>query len=587
MATPPKKLCRSPASPSPSDSFSRREKKISIEGNIAAGKSTFVRLLQAASEDWEVIPEPIGKWCNVQNDSDDVYQELSSSQKSGGNLLQMLYSKPSRWSYTFQSYACLSRVRSQLQSPSVKLQQSEKPVQFYERSVYSDRYVFASNLFESGNLSDTEWSVYQDWHTWLDFDYLNDLPVLVLDVDDDFKNDRIKQEGIINRRCMQRLLHRGREEEQGIPLEYLEQLHFKHEAWLHHRSLRANVRPCVGAVGPGFRLVQDNTRPHLARVSRQFLDDEGIDAIDWPSCSPDLNPIEYLWDVIYRASKATKYSTWTEVPPQTVQELTDALIQYKYKKQIEESRHTESEMGFTDLLDEVDRDQLLKAFIPLDSSGTKLDRCRRYVEPQWQLLAANSSANMSLLQTEDCVDGWTFDHSEFRATTVTEWDLVCSLRPLKQMIQTIYMGGVLTGAIIYGSLSDKWFSESARWLVLKRRSEDALKSLKRVARINGKPEVADKLTLEVLPALPSVVYGGAAVLAGCFACFLPETLNIPLPDTIEDVEEKWSGINIASRQKEGVSLQGGVVSNDGGVVSNDCVALKELKEIEATGLNAL
>ncbi len=44
---------------------------------------------------------------------------------------------------------------------------------------------------------------------------------------------------------------------------------------------------------------------------------------------------------------------------------------------------------------------------------------------------------------------------------------------------------------------------------------------------------------QVLPALPSVVYGGAAVLAGCFACFLPETLDVPLPDTIEDVEEKW------------------------------------------------
>lgn len=36
-----------------------------------------------------------------------------------------------------------------------------------------------------------------------------------------------------------------------------------------------------------------------------------------------------------------------------------------------------------------------------------------------------------------------------------QWDLVCSLRPLKQMIQTIYMGGVLTGAIIYGGLSDR------------------------------------------------------------------------------------------------------------------------------------
>ena len=33
----------------------------------------------------------------------------------------------------------------------------------------------------------------------LDFDYLNDLPVLVLDVDDDFKSDRVKQEVIIDK----------------------------------------------------------------------------------------------------------------------------------------------------------------------------------------------------------------------------------------------------------------------------------------------------------------------------------------------------------------------------------------------------
>lgn len=44
---------------------------------------------------------------------------------------------------------------------------------------------------------------------------------------------------------------------------------------------------------------------------------------------------------------------------------------------------------------------------------------------------------------------------------------------------------------------------------------------------------------EVLPALPSIVYGGSAVIAGAFALFLPETLNVPLPDTVDDVEEKW------------------------------------------------
>lgn len=34
--------------------------------HTAAGKSTFVRLLERASDEWEVIPEPIAKWCNVQ-----------------------------------------------------------------------------------------------------------------------------------------------------------------------------------------------------------------------------------------------------------------------------------------------------------------------------------------------------------------------------------------------------------------------------------------------------------------------------------------------------------------------------------------
>ncbi|XP_019747488.1 solute carrier family 22 member 6 isoform X1 [Hippocampus comes] len=507
-----------------------------------------------------------------------------------------------------------------------------------------------------------------------------------------------------------------------------------------------------------------------------------------------------------------------------------------------------------------DRRDVLKAFIPPDPSGTRLDRCSRYVTPQWQLLSANSSVNTSHLETESCVDGWTFDSSEFIATTVSEWDLVCSLRPLKQMIQTVYMGGLLAGAVIYGGLSDRWgrrsvliwsylqlgvlgsccalsqsywvycvfrflsgmavsgiilntvslkvewiptktrtlvgtltsfyftfgqlvlaglaywlrdwrklhlvacaphilsfayswwLAESPRWLILKGRSQDALKTLHRVARINGKPEAVDKLTPEVLrshmskelesdrktltaydllrtpgmrrisvgliavwfstsfayyglvldlqkfgvsiyvmqlifgavdfpskfvalgmlgflgrrvtqalcllmsalfifanifvpadmqairttlaclgkaftsasfttvylytgelyptvvrqtgmglvstmarvgsmaapavlildevvPALPSVVYGGAAVLASGFACLLPETLNVPLPDTIRDVEEKWSGRSLAGQKRKKTDLS----SEDEQVG----LSLKQVKEVEGSGLNAL
>ncbi|TWW65000.1 DnaJ -like protein subfamily C member 2 [Takifugu flavidus] len=77
----------------------------------------------------------------------------------------------------------------------------------------------------------------------------------------------------------------------------------------------------VVAVGPGFLLVHDNARPHVGRVCRQFLEDEGFETIDWPPRSPDLNPIEHLWDIMFRSIQCR------QVDPQTVQELSDALVQ--------------------------------------------------------------------------------------------------------------------------------------------------------------------------------------------------------------------------------------------------------------------
>jgi hypothetical protein len=53
--------------------------------------------------------------------------------------------------------------------------------------------------------------------------------------------------------------------------------------------LKTIVRPYADAIGETFRLVQDNARAHNARIARNFFDDEGIEVIDCPARSPDLN----------------------------------------------------------------------------------------------------------------------------------------------------------------------------------------------------------------------------------------------------------------------------------------------------------
>lgn len=116
----------------------------------------------------------------------------------------------------------MSRLRTQLQPPPARLLSSEgTPVQVYERSVYSDRYIFALNMFELGCINSTEWAVYQDWHSLLVEQF----------------GHQVELEGIIYLRappqkCMERLEHRGRAEEKGVKLDYLDKLHVQHERWL-------------------------------------------------------------------------------------------------------------------------------------------------------------------------------------------------------------------------------------------------------------------------------------------------------------------------------------------------------------------
>jgi len=171
-----------------------------VEGNIGAGKSTFLRLI-GAELGIDVIYEPTDKWQRKDKE---------------GNLLDLFYKDTPRWAYTFQSYAFISRIQSQIEHEASV---TTTAPQVYERSVYCDRYCFAKNCFELGFMSALEWSIYKEWFGWLVEAYTK------------------KPSGFIYLRttpevCHTRIQKRSRCEESSIPLSYLQALHARHEEWL-------------------------------------------------------------------------------------------------------------------------------------------------------------------------------------------------------------------------------------------------------------------------------------------------------------------------------------------------------------------
>jgi deoxyadenosine/deoxycytidine kinase len=188
---------------------------ISIDGNIGSGKSTLLGKLKeyyAYNDHVVFLKEPVDDWEKI-------------TDENGITMLEKFYSNQEKYSFSFQMMAYISRLKVLKDTKKMIIgsylngsANSSKPyIIITERSLYTDKMVFAKMLYDSKKIEEVNYKIYLSW-----FDTFSE----------EFPVDKIIYVKTSPEKCHSRILKRSRDGEANIPLEYLNNCHKYHDDML-------------------------------------------------------------------------------------------------------------------------------------------------------------------------------------------------------------------------------------------------------------------------------------------------------------------------------------------------------------------
>jgi deoxyadenosine/deoxycytidine kinase len=170
---------------------------ITIEGNIGSGKSTLLEHLKKkynaynnkGNKEIIFLTEPVDEWENIKDEN-------------GTTVLQKFYGDQKAYSFSFQMMAYISRLALLKEA----VEKNPNAIIITERSLMTDKMIFAKMLYDSGNIQHIEYQIYSKWFEC----FANDYPI-----------NKVVYVNSSPEICFSRIHERSRLGESEIPLDYL------------------------------------------------------------------------------------------------------------------------------------------------------------------------------------------------------------------------------------------------------------------------------------------------------------------------------------------------------------------------------